>query len=78
MVTVFYKNYRIFYNEHIKMFCLAEVRYDEEGKQVGIVNPLAFLGETLHDVKETLEYLLSDVENAEKEVIGLDKYINIV
>lgn len=78
MEPVAYKNYRIFYNEHIKMFCLTEVRYDEEGKQVGIVNPLAFLGETLHDVKETLESLLSDVENAEKEVIGLDKYINIV
>lgn len=78
MEPVAYKNYRIFYNEHIKMFCLTEVRYNKEGKVIGIPNPLALLGESLEEVEETLEGLLSDVKNWDKEILTLDNFPKVV
>lgn len=78
MEPVAYKNYRIFYNEHIKMFCLTEVRYNGEGKVIGIPNPLALLGESLEEVEETLEGLLSDVKNWDKEILTLDNFPKVV
>lgn len=64
----FYKNHRVVFNSTTGLYELCLAYYDNRGELVDLIFQ-SILGRTLSDAKETLEGLISDIENWEHEEI---------